>query len=112
MCCGSIQIDTGAAMIEMNPHVRIPLSRMDGGRVKRSPADRVDALVRVDVIWREVQFAGFVMNHSSAHRDGVPQNFVSQAELFEPVNSPRRHRQVIRATANEVAGAWVRPPLI
>ena len=49
------------------------------------------------------------MNHSAAHRDGVFQRFISDADLFERMNAARRNRQIDRTPADEVAFARDRP---
>ena len=54
-----------------------------------------------------MQLAGFVVDHAAAHRDGVPQDFIGDAELFERVNSARGKREVDRASADDVALARI-----
>src|SRR5207249_1809595 len=68
--CG-VKIDIGAKMIEQDSDVWITQRRLDYGRVERSATDRVDVILRVPVVRRKVQAAGFVMDHSAGHRDGV-----------------------------------------
>ena len=58
------------------------------------------------------KIAGFVMDHAAAHRDGVSQHFVGDAELLERVNPARRERKVDRPPADEVARARVGPSLV
>ena len=89
-----IKIDIGAAMIEMNAHARITLCRFDHCSVQRSATDRIDELVRIAVVWGKMEGAGFVVNHAAAHRNGVPQHFVGDSELFERVNSAGRKREI------------------
>jgi hypothetical protein len=67
-----VQIDVGAFVIEMDAHIRITLRRSITAGVKRSPPDRVDAFLGIDIIRREMQRPGFIMNHPAAHRDRVP----------------------------------------
>ena len=50
-----IQIDIGAAMIEMHAHVRITLRGFDHGGVERGAPDRVDVLVRVAIVRGEMR---------------------------------------------------------
>ena len=109
--CG-IEVDIGAAMIEMDSHIRITLRGFDHGRVERGAADRVDVIFRVAVVRGEMQVAGFVMDHAAAHRDGVSQHFIGDAELLERVNPARRKREIDRPSADEVARARVGPSLV
>src|SRR5438128_2997017 len=99
-------------MIEMDAHVRISLRRLDHGGVERGAPDRVDAVIRIDIVGGEVQRAGFIVNHPATHRDGVPQYFVRDAELLERVNAPCRNRQIDRPPADNIAFAWVSPSLV
>jgi hypothetical protein len=59
-----------------------------------------------------MQYAGFVMNHPSAHWDRVPERFVSDPDLFECMNPARRNRQIDRAPTNKIALAWIGPSLV
>ena len=59
-----------------------------------------------------MQRAGFIVNHPAAHRDRVLQYFISDAELFERVNSAGRKRQVDRTPADDVAFARISAPLV
>src|SRR5947207_1857847 len=83
------EIDIGATVIEHDAHVRITLRRFDYGGVERGAADRINMFVRIDVVRREMKIAGFIVDHSAAHRDSVLQHFVGDAELLECVNPAR-----------------------
>src|SRR5204862_4269109 len=89
-----IKIDVGAAMMEMNAHARITLCRFDPGSVQRSATNRIDEFVRIAVVGRKMERAKFVVNHATAHRNGAPQHFIGDAELFERVNSAGREREI------------------
>ena len=91
---GGIKIDVGAAMIEMNAHARITLCRFDHCSVQRSATNRIDEFVRIAVVRGKMECAGFVVNHTAAHWNGVPQHFIGNAELFERVNSAGREREI------------------
>ena len=107
-----VEIDAGAAMIEMHAHIRITLRGLDRGRVQRAAADGVDALVRVAVVGREMQLAGSVVDHPAAHRDGVAHDFLGDAELLERMNSAGGEREIDRATADEIAGVRIGAALV
>ena len=47
------------------------------------------------------------MDHAAAHRDGVPQHFIGDAELFERVNSAGGKRKIDRASADDVSLARI-----
>ena len=79
---GRFKIDIGAAMIEVDPHIRITLRCFDYGGVERGAADRIDEFARVAIVGGEMQIAGFVVNHPAAHGDRVLQNFIGDAELL------------------------------
>ena len=96
----------------MNAHIRVTLRGFDYRGVKRSAPDRVDAFFGIDVIRREMQCAGLVMDHSAAHRNRVVQHFVSDPDLFERMNPTRRNCQIDRAPSNKVAFAWIGPTLV
>jgi hypothetical protein len=66
------QIDAGAFVIEMDAYILITLRRFDYRSIKRGAPDRVDAFLGINIVGREMQRAGFIMNHSTAHRDRVP----------------------------------------
>ena len=110
-----IQIDLRANVIEQDAHVWITQCGLDHRRVERGAADRVNALVRIAIVRREMEIAGSRacgMDHAAAHGDGVPHHFVGDAELLERVNPAGRERQVDRAPADEVARARVGPPFV
>ena len=109
---GGIKIDVGAAMIEMDAHVRITLRRFDHGGVQRGAANRVDEFVRIAVVGGKMEGAGFVVDHAAAHRNGVPQHFIGDAELFERVNSAGRKREIDRAPADDVSLARISAPFV
>ena len=50
---------------------------------------------------------GFVVNHTAAHWDRMPQHFISDAELFECVDAAGRKREIYRASANDVSFAGI-----
>src|SRR5437870_6865024 len=50
-----------------------------------------------------MECARFVVNHPAAHRDGMPQHFIGDSELFERVNSASRKRQIDRASADDIS---------
>ena len=52
------------------------------------------------------------MDHPSAHRDRVFQYFIRDSDLFERMNTPRREREINRASADHVAFARIRPALV
>ena len=52
------------------------------------------------------------MDHPAAHRDGVPQHFIRDAELFERVNAARREREIDRAPADEISLTRISAPLV
>ena len=96
----------------MHAHVRVTLRRFDDRGVKCGASDRVDALLGIDIVGREMQHAGFIVNHPAAHRDGVLQRFISDADAFERMNSPGRNRQIDRTPADYVAFAWISASLV
>ena len=59
-----------------------------------------------------MELARFVVDHPAAHRDGVLQDFIGNAELLERMNSTGGKRQIDRAAAHEVAGARIGSPLV
>jgi hypothetical protein len=59
-----------------------------------------------------MQIAGFVVDHSAAHRNGVLQHFVSDAELLKRVNPARRERKIDRPSADNIAFTRISPPLV
>lgn len=59
-----------------------------------------------------MEVAGFVVNDAPAHWDGVPHYVISNAELFQGVNSARGKSEIDRATADKVPRARVSPPLV
>ncbi len=61
---------------------------------------------------REVQCAGFIVNHSTAHWDCVFQSLGSDPDLFERMNAACRNRQVDRASADNVPFARIGPPFV
>ncbi len=69
-------------------------------------------LVRIDIVRSEMQLAGSVVNHAAAHRDGVLQDFISDADLFKRMNAARRNREIDRAPADDVAFARIGPPFV
>ena len=89
-----VEIHIGAFVIEVDAHIWISLCCFDDGRIQRGAADRVDAIFRIDIVRAEMQRAGFIVNHSAAHRDRVVQCFISHAELLERINAPGRNCQV------------------
>jgi hypothetical protein len=66
-------------VVEFDSHIRIPLSRLDHDGVKGAAADRVDALIRVAIVGREMESAGFFMDHAAPHRDCVLEDFIGKA---------------------------------
>src|SRR5207237_5729843 len=98
-----IKIDVGTAMIEMNSHARITLCRFDHCSVQRRATNRIDELVRIAVVWGKMEGAGFVVNHATAHWNGVPQHFVGDSELLERVNSAGRKSKINGASANDIS---------
>ena len=107
-----VRIDVGALMIEMHSDVRITLRRFDHDRVERRATDRVDVFVWIDIVRREMQVAGFVVDHASAHRDGVSQHFVGDADPLERVNPARREREIDRPPADNITFARIGPSLV
>ena len=59
-----------------------------------------------------MQIARFVVDHPAAHRDGVPQHFIGDAELLERVNPAGRKREIDRASADDVAFARISPAFV
>ncbi len=107
-----IEVDVVTAVIEFHPDIRITLSSLDDDGVEGAAADGVDALIRVAIVGREMERAGFVMDHASAHRDGVLQDFIGEAELLEGMNAAGGESEINRAAANSVACARVGPALV
>src|ERR1700694_5714671 len=99
-------------MIEHDAHVRIALRGLEHGGVECGAPDRVDVIFWVPVVRREMQVAGFVMDHPATHWDSVPQYFIGDAELLKRMNPARRKRQVDRSSADEIARARVGPSLV
>jgi hypothetical protein len=89
-----IEIDIDTFVVEVHADGWKSLRRFDHGGVKCRASNRVDALVRVDVVRRKVQFAGFIMDHSAAHWDCVAQCFIRNSNLRECVNPPRGDRKI------------------
>jgi hypothetical protein len=52
------------------------------------------------------------MDHPAAHRDGVSQDFISDAELLERVDAPCGKGEIDRPAADEISGPRIRAPLI
>jgi hypothetical protein len=52
------------------------------------------------------------MDHATAHRDGVLEDFFSNAELLEGVNAAGGEGKINRASADEVAFARVGPAFV
>jgi hypothetical protein len=51
--------------------------------------------------------AGFVVDHPAAHRDGVFQDLISEADLLERVNAAGGKGEIDRAAADKIAFARV-----
>jgi hypothetical protein len=112
VCGGRIQIDVGAAMIEMHSHVWIALRGLDHRGVERGASDLVDVFVRVAVVGGKMQVTGFAVNHSTAHRNRVPQYLVSNPELLERVNPTRGEREIDRPPSDDISFARISSPLV
>ena len=56
--------------------------------------------------------AGFVMDHTAAHGNGVTQHLIGNTELFERVNAAGRKREIDRASANCVSLARITASLV
>lgn len=106
------QINVDAPMIEMDSNIRIALRRFDHSGVERGATDRVDALGWINIVRREMQSAGFVVNHPAAHCDRMFEHFISDAELLERVNPTRGKREIDRPPPDNIALARVGPPLV
>ena len=106
------QIDISATMIEMNPHVGITLRGFDYTRVERRAPDRVDAFFWIDIVRREMQIAGFIVNHPAAHRDRVLEHLIGDTELLESMNPSRREREIDRSATDDIAFARVSPSFV
>ena len=65
------QINVSTFAIEMNAHTWIALRRFDYCGVKRGASNGVDAVLGIDIVRREMQCTGFIMNHPATHRDRV-----------------------------------------
>ena len=111
--CG-IEIDFGAAVIEVDRDVWIAQRGFDYGRVERRATDGIDVLPRVAIVGRKVELASRAcgMNHPAGHGDGVLENFIRDAELLERMNPARRERQVDRAAGHEIPRARIGPALV
>jgi len=59
-----------------------------------------------------MQGPGFVVNHPAAHWDRMFEHVIGDAELFEGVNSPRRDGEIDRPSTDDIAFAWISPPLV
>jgi hypothetical protein len=106
-----IEVDVGTTVIEFYLYIRITLGRLDDDSVEGAAADRVDALIRVAVVGREMERAGSAMDHAAAHRDGLLKDFIGDAELLEGVDATGGEGEIDRAAANGVARGWVGPAL-
>src|SRR5215471_3908488 len=60
-------------------------------------------LVWIDIVGREMQRTGFLVNHSAAHRDRVLQDFMGKPDLFERMNPAGRESEIDRTPADHVA---------
>ena len=107
-----VEIDLNATVIEVYSHVRITLRRLDHSGVERGTPDRVYALGRIDIVRREMQRAGFIVDHAATHRDRVLQDLIGDAKLLKRVNPARRNSEINRASAYNVAFARIGTPLI
>ena len=109
-----IDIDVGALVIEFYMHIWITLGRFDYRRVERRAADRIDVLVRIDVVGREdrARSRACGMDHSAAHWDRVFQYFISNTDLLERVNSAGRKREIDRTSTDHVAFARIGPAFV
>jgi hypothetical protein len=93
-------------MIKQHAHW-VTLGSLDDDGIERAPADRIDTLVRVAVVGRKMEAAGFIVNHPASHRDGVPQDFVGQPELSKSVNAAGGKGEVDRPSADGISGAGI-----
>ena len=96
----------------MHADVRITLGRFDHGRIQRRAPDRIDVFVRIDVVGREMQCAGFFVNHPASHRNCLSQYFVGDSDLLQRMNSSGREREIDRSSANHIAFARIAPALV
>jgi hypothetical protein len=69
-------------------------------------------LVRIDIVGREMQVAGFLVDHPAWHRDSLSQDLVGNSELFKRVNTARRKREINGSPADNVALAWISAALV
>ena len=99
-------------MIKEHAHIRMTLRGLDHGGVKCAAADRIDALVRVAIVGREMKRAGFIVDHAAAHGDGVLQDFVGDPKLREGVNPTGGKGEIDRSASNGVAGARIGPAFV
>ena len=99
-------------VIEFYPHIRITLGGLDDDGVEGAAADRVDALIRVAVVGREMESAGFFMDHAAAHRDCVLEDFIGKAELLKGMDAAGGEGEINRAAANRVTRARVGPAFV
>src|SRR4029079_8442171 len=80
ICDRLFEIDFGAAMVEMDANIWIPLRGFDDSGIKRGTTYGVDRFVRIAVVGEKMKAAGFVMDHTAAHRNGVTQHLISNTE--------------------------------
>jgi hypothetical protein len=52
------------------------------------------------------------MDHATRHRDGMLQDFIRDAELFEGMNPSCRKRQIDRAASDQISFPRVRASLV
>src|SRR3954453_20065480 len=102
MSSRGFEIGLRATMIEFNVDVCITLSRFDHGRVQRSASNRVDIFGGIAVIRCKVQFPISVVDEATAHRNGVLQNLIGDAELIQGVNSTGGKCQINRSSTDEI----------
>src|SRR4030095_8933607 len=107
-----VEIDTSAAMIEHDSHIWITLRSFDHSRVERCATDRADTFFWIDVVRREMQLAGFVVNHSATHGNRMLQDLIRNPKLLERINATGRDSQIDRTSADDVAFSRIGTSLV
>ena len=107
-----VEVDVGTTVTEFYLYIRITLGGLDDDSVEGAAADRVDALIWVAVVGREMESAGFFMDHAAPHRDCVLEDFIGKAKLLKGMNAAGGEGEIDRAAANRVTCARVGPAFV
>ena len=107
-----VEVDVGTTMTEFYLYIRITLGGLDDNSVEGAAANRVDPLIRVAVVGRKMESAGFFMDHAAPHRDCVLEDFIGKAKLLKSMNAAGGEGEINRTAANGVTCARVAPAFI